>query len=851
MFSKKKDTREVLSGESLELTSQDLYDIGDFDDFDGFDSPGSLPNLEDEFNDGLLSSCGDEPIILSTTNCRDQHDAALLPFVNMDTYIHMSSPRPIGKIVQLESSEQKPLEPLGRGCWDSMELEQPGTLEELGMDPENEGIISDFLGFVRKKESCKKVCKAWTRFYMLYEPPGTHRSSLIAAMANYLKFGVYDLDLTSLSSIGELLDMLFSTPNCSLIAIRDFDHCATKLPILENELTVSLLSEYVDDLLSTCGGERIIVFTTTHRNRHDAALLLPVNVDIYVQNTSPQPEFYKRIGKSWKKGYLLYDSPCTDRSSLIVAMANCLEFDIYDLDLTGVSSISELTNVLVSVRNRSVIAIKDFDRWFAMLPNLKNELTISVGRPPDQHGEGNTSTARETPSHNVQNGMEGELVGQNQEANVLRRDFMGGLIALNTESGLITVGRLPDQHGEKNTSTACEEPSNNVETRMEIEPVGQNQEANVFQRDFTEGLIALSTENGLIIGIVKTPPFHDSYPGNYPIDYKESENAGSSFERASQVNDQSTWSTPYPNQDALVLHQPQITSMLSENRGGSIDWRNSLASQAEPFSDTHISGSSNLAFPTWSDQAAPSQYAEGQSVQSTVYPDHNAVHRFPEGHVFESINWNEHTNSLASQAEPFSDRLISRSIWRPPDQLEGQTMQFTAHPNPNALGLPQFQIASSQVPSANEGRIASQVEAFFMGHVSESSNLAFPEYSDAAAPSQPVATILTERQDTRSVKVKATYGDSIIKFQLPLTSGIKELMQEVSKTLDCELGSFNVDYKDEDGDWILMVRDDNVSEYLQLLTSLGNQASKLKVRDKVPNTTNICETCGSLKQQRP
>ncbi|KAF7142838.1 hypothetical protein RHSIM_Rhsim05G0024800 [Rhododendron simsii] len=89
-------------------------------------------------------------------------------------------------------------------------------------------------------------------------------------------------------------------------------------------------------------------------------------------------------------------------------------------------------------------------------------------------------------------------------------------------------------------------------------------------------------------------------------------------------------------------------------------------------------------------------------------------------------------------------------------------MQFTAHPNPNALGLPQFQIASSQVPSANEDRrnsLASQVEAFFMGHVSESSNLAFPEYSDAAASSQPVATILTERQDTRSVKMRKSRFD--------------------------------------------------------------------------------------------
>ncbi|KAG5512875.1 hypothetical protein RHGRI_038699 [Rhododendron griersonianum] len=392
MFPEKKDTREGLSGECLTKSALSFddstkrkslpFDVNlspfsehasqNFDDFDfvGFDyGTGMLPNLKDEFNDGLLSSCGDEPITLSTTNCRDQHDAALLPFVNMDTYIHMSSPQPIGKIVQLESSEQKPLEPLGRGCWDSMELEQPGTLEELGMDPENEGIISDFLGFVRKKESCKKVGKAWTRFYMLYEPPGTHRSSLIAAMANYLKFDVYDLDLTSLSSIRELQDMLFSTTNRSLIAIRDFDHCATKLPILENELTVSLLSVYVDDLLSTCGDERIIP-----ENEGIISDLLGFLRD---------KEFYKRIGKAWKKGYLLDDSPCTDRSSLIAAMANCLEFDIYDLDLTGVSSISELTNVLVSVRNRSVIAIKDFDHWFAMLPNLKNECLnsgLSVAR---------------------------------------------------------------------------------------------------------------------------------------------------------------------------------------------------------------------------------------------------------------------------------------------------------------------------------------------------------------------------------------------------------------------------------------------------------------------------------------
>ncbi|XP_058214216.1 uncharacterized protein LOC131325782 [Rhododendron vialii] len=155
-------------------------------------------------------------------------------------------------------------------------------------------------------------------------------------------------------------------------------------------------------------------------------------------------------------------------------------------------------------------------------------------------------------------------------------------------------------------------PSHNVQTGIEGAPVGQNQEANEFRPDFTEGSIPLNAENGLIIG--------------------------NSFGWPSQVNDQSTLSNPH-----VVVPQPQITSLQSESRGGSIDLRNSVASQAELFSDGHISGSSNLAFPTRSDQAAPSQHVEGQSMQSTVYPDDNAFpfslqEPIPGGHAIESLN---------------------------------------------------------------------------------------------------------------------------------------------------------------------------------------------------------------------
>ncbi|KAK8647033.1 hypothetical protein V6N13_120791 [Hibiscus sabdariffa] len=56
--------------------------------------------------------------------------------------------------------------------------------------------IEDLDKFMRRKEYYKRVGKAWKRGYLLFGPPGTRKSSLIAVMANYLNFDIYDLELT-------------------------------------------------------------------------------------------------------------------------------------------------------------------------------------------------------------------------------------------------------------------------------------------------------------------------------------------------------------------------------------------------------------------------------------------------------------------------------------------------------------------------------------------------------------------------------------------------------------------------------------------------------------------------------
>ncbi|KAJ0570931.1 putative ATPase, AAA-type, core, P-loop containing nucleoside triphosphate hydrolase [Helianthus annuus] len=50
-----------------------------------------------------------------------------------------------------------------------------------------------------------------------------------------------------------------------------------------NQITLSGLLNFIDGLWSSCGDERIIVFTTNHKERLDAALLRPGRMDVHVE----------------------------------------------------------------------------------------------------------------------------------------------------------------------------------------------------------------------------------------------------------------------------------------------------------------------------------------------------------------------------------------------------------------------------------------------------------------------------------------------------------------------------------------------------------------------------------------
>ncbi|KAE9606678.1 putative ATPase, AAA-type, core, AAA-type ATPase domain-containing protein [Lupinus albus] len=200
----------------------------------------------------------------------------------------------------------------GGGGWGSINLEHPATFETLAMDPSmKKAIIADLDRFVRRKEFYKKVGKAWKRGYLLYGPPGTGKSSLIAAMANYLKFDIYDLELTTIFSNAELRRVLLSTTNRSILVIEDidcsmemkdrhtFDHYEQFDQPSNSKLTLSGLLNLIDGLWSCCGDERIIVFTTNHKDKLDDALLRPGRMDVHINMSYCSGHGFKLLASNY------------------------------------------------------------------------------------------------------------------------------------------------------------------------------------------------------------------------------------------------------------------------------------------------------------------------------------------------------------------------------------------------------------------------------------------------------------------------------------------------------------------------------------------------------------------------
>ena len=215
--------------------------------------------------------------------------------------------------------------------WSYIDFDHPTTFETLAMErAKKKEIMEDLDAFRENRDFYRRTGKPWKRGYLLHGPPGTGKSTMVAAMANYLDYDIYDIELTSVHSNTDLRKLFIETTSKSIIVIEDIDcsldltgaRSKKKAPAAEDDkkdgaaaaaakaagdknkdtsskVTLSGLLNFIDGLWSACGGERIVVFTTNHVDKLDPALIRRGRMDMHIKMSYCGFEAFKTLAKNY------------------------------------------------------------------------------------------------------------------------------------------------------------------------------------------------------------------------------------------------------------------------------------------------------------------------------------------------------------------------------------------------------------------------------------------------------------------------------------------------------------------------------------------------------------------------
>ncbi|XP_024995704.1 protein NLP9-like isoform X1 [Cynara cardunculus var. scolymus] len=119
--------------------------------------------------------------------------------------------------------------------------------------------------------------------------------------------------------------------------------------------------------------------------------------------------------------------------------------------------------------------------------------------------------------------------------------------------------------------------------------------------------------------------------------------------------------------------------------------------------------------------------------------------------------------------------------------------------------------------------------------MTESSNGSMMNGSSSSSPSfdgvkNPKAEMLFGDEGSK-ITVKATYKEDTVRFKYEPSSGWFQLYEEVAKRFKIQTGTFQLKYKDDEEEWVLLVCESDWHECLEILEFLGTRHVKFLVRD--------------------
>ncbi|XP_047962422.1 AAA-ATPase At2g46620-like [Salvia hispanica] len=168
----------------------------------------------------------------------------------------------------------------GSGRWNSAPFDHPADFESLVISHDLKSRIQlELEMFARSKQYHHKLGRVWKRSYLLYGPSGTGKSSFIAAVANFLNYDIYSVNLWQVTDDADLISLLTQSSSKSVVVVEDLDRHVSENPA---RVSTSALLNFMDGL-PNFQDERIMIFTMRSKEGVvDSALLRPGRIDVHI-----------------------------------------------------------------------------------------------------------------------------------------------------------------------------------------------------------------------------------------------------------------------------------------------------------------------------------------------------------------------------------------------------------------------------------------------------------------------------------------------------------------------------------------------------------------------------------------
>lgn len=272
-------------------------------------------------------------------------------------------------------------EPQRNGRWRSTPFTHPATMETVVMDADlKTRIKSDLENFLKSKQYYNRLGRVWKRSYLLYGSAGTGKSTFVAAMAKFLSYDIYEINLNRVQNDADLKYLLLQTTKKSILVVEDLDR---HLDEKSTALSLSGILNFMDGIYSCCGEERVMVFTVNSKENIGACVIRPGRIDVHINFPLCNFTAFKSLANSHLgvKDHKLFPQ-------------------VEEIFQTGATlSPAEICEIMISNRGSPSRALK------TVMTALQSNLAGRVGRRLTGSGSGRDSDEMEESVKEGQNGI--------------------------------------------------------------------------------------------------------------------------------------------------------------------------------------------------------------------------------------------------------------------------------------------------------------------------------------------------------------------------------------------------------------------------------------------------------------